>query len=74
MEKLKLKGTVKCFSPENGFGFIEAEKEGQGDIFVEYSSIEMDGFKVLSKGQKVEFEPGKDDRGSVAKKVKIILQ
>ncbi len=41
---------------------------------MEYSSIEMDGFKVLSKGQKVEFEPGKDDRGSVAKKVKIILQ
>ncbi|MDD3818448.1 MAG: cold-shock protein [Actinomycetota bacterium] len=73
MEKLRLKGTVKWFSPENGFGFIEAESEGQSDIFVEYSSIEMDGFKVLNRGQKVEFELGKDDRGSVAKKVKIIL-
>jgi cold shock CspA family protein len=32
----------------------------------------MDGFKVLSKGQKVEFELDKDDRGSVAKRVRVI--
>lgn len=39
---------------------------------MEYSSILMDGFKVLNKGQKVEFELDEDDRGSIAKKVKII--
>ncbi len=39
---------------------------------MEYSSILMDGFKVLNKGQKVEFELEKDDRGSIAKKVVAI--
>ncbi|MBN1383870.1 MAG: cold shock domain-containing protein [Elusimicrobia bacterium] len=72
MKTSKLKGIVKWFSPENGFGFIESEQEETGDIFVEYSSILMDGFKVLNKGQKVEFELDKDDRGSIAKKVMAI--
>lgn len=67
-----LKGTVKWFSPENGFGFIEPELKGRNDVFVEYSSIHMDGFKVLRKGQKVEFELDRDDRGDVAKNVIII--
>ncbi|OFW64503.1 MAG: hypothetical protein A2Z35_03250 [Actinobacteria bacterium RBG_19FT_COMBO_36_27] len=72
MKTSKLKGIVKWFSPENGFGFIESEHGETGDIFVEYSSILMDGFKVLNKGQKVEFELDKDDRGSIAKKVMAI--
>ncbi len=67
-----LKGTVKWFSPENGFGFIEAELKEIGDIFVSFSSIQSDGFKTLKKGQKVEFEFEKDERGKIAKKVRII--
>jgi len=69
---LRLKGTVKWFSLENGFGFIETELKEVGDVFVEYSSIQMDGFKVLEKGQKVEFDLEKDDRGNIAKRVIII--
>jgi cold shock protein len=71
MKTPKLKGTVKWFSPENGFGYIEAEEKNMGDFFVEYSSILIEGFKVLHKGQKVEFEAGKDDRGNIAKKVSV---
>jgi cold shock protein len=67
-----LKGTVKWFSPENGFGFIEPELKEQGDIFVEYSAIQMKGFKVLERGQKVKFELDRDDRGNIAGKVVMV--
>ena len=65
----RLKGIVKWFSPENGFGFIEPELKGAGNIFVDYSSIQTDGFKTLERGQKVEFELEKDERGNIAKRV-----
>jgi CspA family cold shock protein len=67
----RLKGTVKWFSPENGFGFIKAESKDLGDIFVSFSSIQTEGFKTLKKGQKVEFEFEKDERGITAKKVTL---
>ena len=66
------RGIVKWFSPENGFGFIKAESKGVGDIFVSFSSIQTDGFKALKKGQKVEFEFKKDEKGNMAKRVIII--
>jgi CspA family cold shock protein len=61
-------GTVKWFSNKKGYGFI-AQEEGQ-DIFVHYSSIEMDGFKTLTEGQQVVFEVEEGERGPVAKNVK----
>jgi CspA family cold shock protein len=61
-------GTVKWFSDKKGYGFI-AQEEGQ-DIFVHYSSIEMDGFKTLAEGQQVVFEVEDGERGPVAKNVK----
>jgi len=68
----RLKGIVKWFSSENGFGFIKAESKESGDFFVDYSSIQTDGFKTLKRGQKIEFEFEKDERGNVARKVIII--
>ena len=47
-------GTVKWFSNEKGYGFIERE-QGE-DVFVHFSAIAMDGFKTLAEGQEVEFE------------------
>ncbi len=68
----RLKGLVKWFSPEKGFGFIIADRKDIGDVFVSYEFIQSDGFKTLEKGQEVEFDLGKDERGSFAKKVKAI--
>ena len=46
-------GTVKWFSNEKGFGFIE--REGGEDVFVHFSAIQMEGYRKLLEGQKVEF-------------------
>jgi CspA family cold shock protein len=48
-------GTVKWFSDEKGYGFIEREN-GEGDVFVHHSAIQGEGFKTLAEGQRVEFE------------------
>ncbi len=61
------KGTVKWFSKEKGYGFIEQE-DGQ-DVFVHFSSITMPGFKALAEGDKVNFDIENSDRGLVAKNV-----
>ncbi len=50
-------GTVKWFNDEKGYGFITPD-DGSKDLFVHYSNIDGDGFKSLSEGQKVSFEPG----------------
>jgi len=63
-----LKGTVKWFNDQKGFGFIEPSDGGK-DLFVHMSSILMDGFKTLKDGQSVEYEVGESERGPVAKNV-----
>lgn len=47
-------GEVKWFNESKGYGFIT--QDGGDDIFVHYSGIEGDGFKVLAEGERVEFE------------------
>lgn len=60
-------GTVKWFSNEKGYGFIERE-DGE-DLFVHFSEIQVDGFKTLSEGQKVEFEVTEGAKGLQASNV-----
>jgi CspA family cold shock protein len=60
-------GTVKWFSNEKGYGFIERE-EGD-DVFVHFSAIDMDGYKTLTEGQRVEFEVVQGDKGLQAANV-----
>ena len=71
----KLTGWVKWFDARKGYGFISAD--GQEDIFVHFSNIEMEGFKKLEIGDLVEFElkeNSKSEKGPEALKVKIIVK
>ena len=52
-------GTVKWFSNEKGYGFIE--REGGDDVFVHFSAIAMDGYKTLTEGQRVSFDVGRGE-------------
>jgi CspA family cold shock protein len=63
-------GTVKWFNAEKGYGFITVP-EGQ-DVFVHYSNIEMNGYRVLEEGQSVEFSVGSGQRGPQAEAVRVI--
>ena len=46
-----MKGTVKWFNNQKGYGFISTE-EGN-DVFVHYSALNMEGFRTLDDGQEV---------------------
>lgn len=60
-------GTVKWFNATKGFGFI-SDEEGK-DVFVHFSALQMDGFKVLEEGEKVEFEVVNGEKGPQAANV-----
>lgn len=60
-------GVVKWFDVKKGYGFIKRE-EGQ-DLFVHFSSINMDGYKRLNEGDQVSFEVEDTSRGPQAKNV-----
>ena len=64
-------GTVKWFNDAKGFGFISLD-DGSKDVFVHHTSIEMDGFKSLAEGQRVEFEVVQGAKGPAAEKVRVI--
>ena len=49
-----MKGTVKWFNNQKGYGFISDEQGN--DVFVHYSGLNMDGFKSLDEGASVEFD------------------
>ncbi|GAA2621778.1 cold-shock protein [Dactylosporangium fulvum] len=61
-------GTVKWFNAEKGYGFIAVD--GGQDVFVHFSAIEMDGYKSLEDGQRVEFEIAQGQKGPQAEKVR----
>ncbi|MEV6282641.1 cold shock domain-containing protein [Kribbella sp. NPDC051770] len=49
-----VRGTVKWFNADKGYGFLAVD--GQDDVFVHWSRIVSDGYKTLEDGQHVEFE------------------
>jgi CspA family cold shock protein len=63
-------GTVKWFNSEKGYGFIS--REAGPDVFVHYSAIQMDGYRNLDEGQRVEFELGPGKKGEEAQNVRAI--
>ncbi len=62
-----MRGKVKWFNNEKGFGFVEYKEDE--DIFIHYSSILSQGYKTLVEGQFVEFELVRTDKGLQAKNV-----
>lgn len=65
-----MKGKVKMFNKEKGFGFIHSE-DGR-DVFFHYSALVMDSFKTAEEGEEVEFDVEDSDRGLRATNVKKI--
>lgn len=63
----RVKGTVKWFNEEKGFGFIA--REGGPDVFAHYSAISTPGFKTLAEGQKVEFTVTAGKKGPQAENI-----
>jgi CspA family cold shock protein len=63
----RMQGTVKWFSKDKGFGFIQ--REGESDVFVHHTAIEGTGFRTLEEGEKVEFDVVEDPKGLKAQNV-----
>ncbi|HEX9696458.1 MAG TPA: cold-shock protein [Actinomycetota bacterium] len=65
-----MRGTVKWFSDEKGFGFITRE-EGE-DVFVHHTAIQAEGFRTLREGQAVEFDIQQGPKGAQAANVRAV--
>lgn len=65
------KGTVLRFNKIKGYGFIKPD-EGDNEVFVHFSQVEMAGYKELKEGQRISFELEKGERGDFATKVEIV--
>ena len=59
-----MKGTVKWFNNQKGYGFISTD-EGK-DVFVHYTGLLMEGFKKLEDGQAGEFDIVEGEKGPQA--------
>jgi len=69
---IRVRGRVKWFNNEKGYGFIEY-KENE-DIFVHYSAISQEGYKSLTEGQYVEFNLVETSKGYQALDVVVIKE
>ncbi|MGV8027234.1 MAG: cold-shock protein [Anaerolineaceae bacterium] len=66
----KEQGTVKWFNGSKGYGFIE--RDSGEDVFVHYTSIQQDGYRSLTEGQRVEFVVTQGEKGPQAQEVVIL--
>ena len=64
-----MKGTVKWFNQEKGFGFITGE-DGK-DVFAHFSQIQKDGFKTLNEGEEVTFDVTEGAKGPQATNIVV---
>jgi CspA family cold shock protein len=68
----RIRGTVKWFSAEKGYGFITPENGP--DVFVHYSAIQSQGYRKLEQGDRVEFEITEGPKGKQASAVTPLVQ
>ena len=60
-----IKGIINWFNKKKGYGFI-TPSDGEKDIFIHWTGIDMDGFKTVNDGDSVEFEVGPGVNGPQA--------
>ncbi len=65
------RGTVKWFNEEKGYGFISPDGGGE-DLFVHYTGIEGTGFRSLTEGERVSYEPARGRKGEEAQNVRKV--
>jgi CspA family cold shock protein len=65
-----MQGTVCWFSAQKGYGFISRE-DGEKDLFVHHTAIQMKGYRTLKEGQKVSFEVEQGPNGLQAANVTV---
>jgi CspA family cold shock protein len=62
-------GTVKWFNDAKGFGFIEPEGGG-ADVFAHFSAVQMEGFKTLRQGGRVNYDLVQGPKGDLAQNIR----
>jgi CspA family cold shock protein len=65
-----VRGTVKWFTAEKGFGFIA--QDGGPDVFCHYSGIVGNGYRSLNEAQRVEFDVTQGQKGPQAENVRAV--
>ena len=63
----RITGTVKWFDASRGYGFVT--RDGGTDVFVHQSAIQIEGYRSLAEGQRVEFEVEQGPKGAKANNV-----
>jgi cold shock protein len=63
----RITGTVKWFDASRGYGFVT--RDGGTDVFVHQSAIQIEGYRSLAEGQRVEFEVEQGPKGAKASNV-----
>ncbi len=64
-------GTVKWFNDAKGFGFIEPDGGG-ADVFAHFSAVQMEGFRTLKQGGRVQFDIQQGPKGQLAQNISPI--
>ena len=62
-----MKGKVKWFNNQKGYGFITSESGS--DVFVHHSAIKSEGYRTLEENQEVDFEIVDGQKGKQAANV-----
>ena len=64
-----MKGKVKWFNEQKGYGFITPNK-GDQDLFAHFSEIKEES-KILQEGQNVEFDVAQGNKGPKATNIRM---
>lgn len=66
-----LTGTIKWFNNSKGYGFI-VQDNGEKDVFVHHSAIQMEGYRTLEEGQRVSYDIEQTPKGPAAANVRVL--